>query len=113
MRKLPGAMLEQGAKVVVRAAGVVLSDPRGQEAVARAIGLAQRGMRFIGEVQERVLHGAGLAARPDYHDLRKQVARLKRKTRELSERLEAARGEGAAAPPPDDGSGAPDSDGSR
>ena len=82
------SLLEQGARVVGRAAGTVLSDPRGQEALARAVGLAQRGLRMFEDAQERALHAAGLAARPDYEELRKQVARLKRKARELSERLE-------------------------
>ncbi len=87
-KRLSEALLEQGARVVGRAAGTVLSDPRGQEAVARAVGLAQRGMRLLAIAQERTLHAAGLAARPDYDDLRKQVARLKRKARELSQRLD-------------------------
>ncbi len=83
-------VLERGAKVVGRAAGAVISDRRGQEALARAVGAAQRGLRIFESVQEHALHAAGLAARPDYDDLRKQVARLKRKARELSEKLEAA-----------------------
>ncbi len=82
------ALLERGARVVGRAAGTVLSDSRGQEAVARAVGLAQRGLHLIEAAQERALHAAGLAARPDYEDLRKQVVRLKRKTRDLARRFE-------------------------
>jgi len=81
-------ILERGMRAAERAAGVVMADPRGQEAVARAVGLAQRGLKLFEEVQERALHAAGLAARPDYDDLRRQVVRLKRKARELSERLE-------------------------
>jgi hypothetical protein len=106
-RRFPEAVLEEGAKVVGRAASAILADPRGQEAIARAVGLAQRGLRLFGAVQERALHGAGLAARRDYHDLRKQLARLKRKTREMSERLGAAPGEG------DDGGAPGAGDGSR
>jgi len=102
---LAGALLEQGARAVGRAAGAVISDPRGQEAVARAVGLAQRGLQLFEAAQERALHAAGLAARPDYNDLRKQVARLKRKARELSEKLEGA--------PRSDGEGGPGGDGSR
>jgi hypothetical protein len=90
---------------VGRAAGAVISDPRGQEAVARAVGLAQRGLQLFEAAQERALHAAGLAARPDYNDLRKQVARLKRKARELSEKLEGA--------PRSNGEGGPGGDGSR
>lgn len=102
MRKgIAGGLLEQGARAVSRAADALLSDPRGQEAMARAVGLAQRGLRTFEAVQERALHAAGLAARPDYHELRKQVARLKRKARELSEKLEAG---GGAGPHGGDGS---------
>ena len=99
-------LLERGTAVVGRAAGAVLSDPRGQEALARAVGLAQRGMQALSSAQERALHAAGFAARPDYDELRKQVARLKRKARELSRQLdhgsstagrEAAASDGAVA----------------
>ena len=103
---LAGALLEQGAKAMGRAAGAVMSDPRGQEAVARAVGLAQRGLQLFEAAQERALHAAGLAARPDYNDLRKQVARLKRKARKLSEKL-------GSPPRSDGGEGGPDGDGSR
>jgi hypothetical protein len=94
---LAETLLEQGARVVGRAAGAVMSDRRGQEALARAVGLAQRGLRAFESAQERALHAAGLAARPDYAELRKQVARLRRKTRELGEKLD--RDATAAAPP--------------
>jgi hypothetical protein len=96
---IAGAILEQGVRAVTRAARTVLSHPRGQEALARAVGLAQRGLRTFEAAQERALHAAGLAARPDYQELRKQVARLKRKARELDERLQAggpAGGDGSA-----------------
>jgi hypothetical protein len=98
VKGIAGAFFESGVKVVGRAAGAVLSDPRGQEALARAVGMAQRGLHAFESVQERALHAAGLAAKPDYAELRKQVARLKRKTRELGERLDAAdRGAASAA----------------
>jgi hypothetical protein len=103
---LAGALLEQGARVVGRAAGAVMSDARGQEALARAVGLAQRSLRLFEAAQRSALHAAGLAARPDYHGLRKQVARLKRKARDLSDRLDAA-------PSKDAGAGRSDGDGSR
>ncbi len=83
-------ILEQGAKAVGRAAGAVIADARGQEAMARAVGLAQRSLQLFEAVQEHALHAAGLAARPDYNELRKQVARLKRKAREVTEKLDAS-----------------------
>lgn len=87
MRKgLGGWFLEEGARAVTRAAGKVLDDPRGQEAVARAVGLAQKSLQLFGAVQERALHAAGIAARPDTEELRKRLARLKRKIRDLDRR---------------------------
>jgi len=88
MRKTLGDwILGEGGRAVGRAAARVLDDPRGREAVARAVGLAQRGLGVLGAVQERALHAAGLAARPDYDELRKRLARLKRKLRELDRKV--------------------------
>ena len=87
---LAESLLEQGFKAVGRGAGAVISEEHGREVLARAVGLAQRGLRLFESVQEHALHAAGLAARPDYVELRKQVARLKRKARDLAERLEQA-----------------------
>ncbi len=95
---IAAVFLETGARMVGRAAGAVLSDPRGQEALARAVGVAQRSLQAFESVQERALHLAGFAARPDYQELRKHVARLKRKAREIGERLDAAERHGAAHP---------------
>ncbi len=104
-RKLAEDLFESGVRVAGRAAGVLLAHPRGQEAMARAVGLAQRTLQLVQSTQERAFHLAGLAARPDYADLRKQVARLKRKARELGEKLDGG-------PPPDSRTG-PGSSGSR
>jgi hypothetical protein len=107
-KRLSERLLEEGARAVSRAARTLLADPRGQEALARAVGLAQHGLQLLESAQERALHAVGLAARPDYQELRKQVARLKRKARELSEKLDAAAGAAepandADAEEPDDG----------
>jgi len=85
-RTLAGWFVEEGTRALTRAAARLLDDPRGQEAVARAVGLAQKGLQAFGAVQERALHAAGLAARPDTEELRKQLARLKRKIRDLDRR---------------------------
>ncbi len=87
-KSIPEALLEAGSRFVSRATQAVLESPRGQEVVARAVGMAQNGRRRLEEVQERVLAVAGLPARKDYEDLARQLARIKRKTRELSERLD-------------------------
>ena len=89
---IAGALFETGTRLVSRAAGAVLEDPRGQEAVARAVGIAQRGRKRLEALQERVMHAAGIPGRQDYQDLAKQLARIKRKARELSVRM----GDGAS-----------------
>lgn len=87
-KTIPEALLEAGSRFVSRATQAVLENPRGQEVVARAVGMAQSGRRRIEQVQERVLAVAGLPRRKDYEDLARQLARIKRKTRELSERID-------------------------
>ena len=94
----PERLLETGTRLVSRAAEKVLNDPRGQDAVARAIGFAQRGRRRVEEVQERLMKAAGIPGRQDYQELAKQLARLKRKARELSEKLDAEREDEADRP---------------
>jgi hypothetical protein len=88
-RGLGGRLLEVGTRLVTRAAERVLNDPRGQDAVARAVGMAQRSRRRVEQVQERFMEAAGIPGRQDYQDLAKQLARIKRKARELAEKLEA------------------------
>jgi hypothetical protein len=99
---LGGALLDAGTRLVARAAEKVLSDPRGQEAVARAVGLAQRGKRRVEEVQERLMAAAGIPGRQDYQDLAKQLARIKRKARDLAGKLSPEERRDA---PPDGGEG--------
>lgn len=87
--------LEAGTRLVARATEKVLSDPRGQDALARAVGLAQRGRQRVEEAQERLMSAAGIPGRQDYADLAKQLARIKRKARELAGKLEPeGRGDG-------------------
>ncbi len=84
-------LLEQGVRVASRAARVVLEDPRGQEALAAAVGAAQKGRRQLEEVQGKVLHAAGLPTKGDYDDVAKSMARLKRKLRDLAKKVDEDR----------------------
>ena len=86
---LTGWLLDGGTRLVSRAAEKVMNDPRGQDAVARAVGLAQRGRRRVEALQERLMHAAGIPGRQDYDALAKQLARLKRKARDLAAKLDA------------------------
>lgn len=85
---LRGALLDAGTRLVARTAERVLADPRGQEAIARAVGIAQRGRKRIEEVQERLLAAAGIPGRQDYEDLARRLARIKRKARDLAGKLD-------------------------
>jgi hypothetical protein len=93
-----GWLLDGGARFVSRTAEKVMNDPRGQDAVARAVGLAQRGRRRVEALQERLMQAAGIPGRQDYQDLAKQLARIKRKARELAEKLDAQAAEAAEEP---------------
>ncbi len=88
-------LLETGARAASQVARAVADSDRARDAAAAAAGVAQRGKKRLDEAQERVLHLLGLAARDDYAEVAKRMARLKRKVRELSRKLE---GEGGGAP---------------
>jgi hypothetical protein len=104
---LGGALLDAGTRLVARAAGRVLADPRGQEALARAVGLAQRGRQRVEAVQEKLMAAAGIPGRQDYQELAKQLARIKRKARDLAGKLDpesrSSGGTGAGATGSSDG----------
>jgi hypothetical protein len=107
---LTDRLMRTGTRLVTRAAETVLRDPRGQEAVARALGVAQRGRKRIEDLQARAMKIAGVPGRQEYQDLARQLARIKRKARELNEKLGsggavAVAGE-AEDPSSDEGSGA-------
>jgi hypothetical protein len=106
---LGGFLLDAGTRFVSRAAEKVLTDPRGQEAVARAVGMAQRGRRRVEELQQRLMQAAGIPGREDYQELAKQLARIKRKARELADKMEAAKqvSKEPASPPASSGNGHP------
>ncbi len=94
---LLGRLVDVGFKLAGETAGRVMSDRRGQEVVARAVGLAQRGRKRFDDLQAQAMRLAGLPGKRDYDELAKQLARMKRKTRELSEQMEAREGEVAGA----------------
>ena len=88
--KRVGALLRDGgSRTVARAVLAVLSSPRGQDVIAAAVDAAQRGKRAFDDAQTQVLLALGYAGKPEYHELLKRTARLKRKARELAEKLDA------------------------
>ena len=85
-------LLETGVRAASQVARAVADSDRARGAAATAVGAAQRGKKRLDEAQERVLHLLGLAARDDYAEVAKRMARLKRKVRDLSRRLEREEG---------------------
>jgi hypothetical protein len=103
-REPPGlkGLLEEATRLAAQATARIMADPRGQEAMARAVGLAQRSLQRVEALQAELMRAAGVPGRQDYQALAKQLARVKRKARELSEKLaarQAAEARGAAAAP--------------
>jgi hypothetical protein len=95
-KRMGQRLFEAGTRLVSRAAERVLADPRGQEAVARAVGIARRGKRRLEDAQERLMRAAGVPGRQEYQELAKQLARIKRKARDLAATLAE---EGRGGPP--------------
>jgi hypothetical protein len=107
-------LLEMGARAASRAARAVADSGRAREAAATAVGAAQRGKKRLDQAQERVLHALGLAARDDYAEVARRMARLKRKVRELSRQLGTEGGApGSGRTPGRGGSSEPEGRGGR
>lgn len=106
-RPPPGlvTLLEEATRLAGRAASRVMADPRGQEAMARAVGLAQRSLQRLEALQGDLLRAAGVPGRQDFQALAKQLARVRRKARELSGKLAARRAAEAEQRAPAAGSG--------
>jgi len=83
MKGLPGWLIEEGTRALGRAAEKLAASGPSSQALARAVGAAQRGLQALSAVQKTALHAVGLAAKPDYDDVKKRLARIKRKVREL------------------------------
>jgi len=87
MKGLTGWLIEEGTRTLSKAAERLAASGPSSEVVARAVGVAQRGLQALSAVQEQALHTVGLAARPDYDDVKKRLARLKRKVRDLDRKV--------------------------
>jgi hypothetical protein len=66
----------------------LMGDEQRAQWVAQALGRVQRGKRALDRGQEEVMHAFQLAAKCDFQALGKQLSALKRRTRELEERVD-------------------------
>ncbi len=66
------------------------ADDRRAQAVAEALGRVQRGKRAFDRSQEEVMRALQMASKSEFKALGKALSGLKRRARELDERLSAA-----------------------
>jgi hypothetical protein len=65
----------------------LMSDEKRAMKIAEAIGSVQRGKQALDRTQEQVMHALNFAAKSDFKTLGKKLSALKRRVRELDERL--------------------------
>jgi len=66
----------------------LMADEQRAQWVAQALGRVQRGKKALDRGQEELIHVLQLAARSDLAKVSKQLSSLKRRTRELEERVD-------------------------
>ena len=66
----------------------LMADEQRAQWVAQAMGTVQRGKKALDRGQEELMHALQLAAKSDFAKMGKQLSALKRRTRELEERVD-------------------------
>ncbi|HUM11904.1 MAG TPA: hypothetical protein VLT82_13220 [Myxococcaceae bacterium] len=66
----------------------LMADEQRAQWVAQALGRVQRGKKALDRGQEELMHVLQLAAKSDFGKMGKQLSALKRRTRELEERVD-------------------------
>lgn len=66
----------------------LMADEQRAQWVAQTMGKVQRGKRALDRGQEELMHALQLAARSDFGKMGKQLSSLKRRTRELEEKVD-------------------------
>ena len=67
----------------------LFADEKRAMKIASAIGSVQKGKQALDRGQDQLMHAFGFATRSDYKAVGKQLSALKRRARELDEKLEA------------------------
>ena len=81
---------DQAFDISRRAMERLLADEKRAQAVAGALGTVQRGKRALDRGQDEVMRALQLAPKSELKALGKALSGLKRRARELDERLTAA-----------------------
>ena len=66
----------------------LMADEQRAQWVAQALGRVQRGKRALDRGQEELMRALQVAVRSDFGKMGKQLSSLKRRTRELEERVD-------------------------
>ena len=66
----------------------LMADEQRAQWVAQALGRVQRGKKALDRGQEELMHVFQLAVKSDFGKVSKQLSTLKRRTRELEERVD-------------------------
>ncbi|WIG97049.1 hypothetical protein [Myxococcus sp. SDU36] len=80
---------KQALNVSGKAMEKLMADDRRAMAIANAIGKAQRGKQALDRGQEELMKALNFAPRSEFKTLGKQLSGLKRRLRELDEKLDA------------------------
>ncbi|ATB47799.1 hypothetical protein [Corallococcus macrosporus] len=80
---------KQALNVSGKAMEKLMADDRRAMAIANAIGKAQRGKQALDRGQEELLKALNFAPRSEFKAVGKQLSGLKRRLRELDEKLGA------------------------
>ena len=81
---------EEAVNLSRRTMEFLQADQKRAHAVAEALGSVQRGKRALDRGQEELMHALQLASKSDFKALGKALSGLKRRARELDERLSDA-----------------------
>jgi hypothetical protein len=79
---------KQAMAISQRALERIMADERRAARVAQAIGALQRGKRAFDRGQDEMLRVFSFAAKGDYRSIGKQLSALKRRLRDLDEKLD-------------------------
>ncbi|AKJ03325.1 hypothetical protein ATI61_11812 [Archangium gephyra] len=82
------SLKKQALGVSQKAMEKLLADEKRAMAVAQALGSVQRGKQALDRGQEELMRALSFATRSDFKAVGKKLSGLKRRLRELDERLE-------------------------
>lgn len=82
------SLTQQAMSLSQKAMEKLLSDEKRAMKIASAVGAAQRGKQALDRGQDEVMRALSLAPKSDFKAVGKQLSSLKRRLRELDEKLD-------------------------